>query len=202
MSAKNCPCEPCRTINLARTRERKPDMQLYDKCKMRQPCIPIAELPVNPVCIKVCDREEYIRCTCPKPTVKTYPHIGHGKLMYVVKAGLLAGAVYFTYAQGIWGDQRDVDECMRRWQEYMRSLSTRRPPTFDKCGKVVAKETSDTILGPLYNMYKAAVTTVFAGVVKFPSIIKCMYLDYQKTMMQKEIEEAKERKIRRKSSGY
>lgn len=53
------------------------------------------------------------------------------------QAGLLAGAVYFTYKQGIWGDQQDVTECIKRWREYVRSINTRRPPTFDSKGCVV-----------------------------------------------------------------
>lgn len=53
------------------------------------------------------------------------------------QAGILAGALYWTVRQGVWGDQQDVTETVRRWQEYIRSINTRRPPTFDKCGNVI-----------------------------------------------------------------
>lgn len=56
------------------------------------------------------------------------------------QAGILVGAVYFTYSQGVWGDQQDVTECLRRWAEYIRSINTRRPPTFDQCGKVIVRK--------------------------------------------------------------
>lgn len=57
------------------------------------------------------------------------------------QAGILAGSLYWTVRQGVWGDQQDVTETMRRWQEYIRSINTRRPPTFDKCGNVVVSYT-------------------------------------------------------------
>lgn len=53
------------------------------------------------------------------------------------QAGIIVGSLYFTYTQGVWGDQRQVTECIRRWQEYYRSINTRRPPVFDKCGNVI-----------------------------------------------------------------
>lgn len=56
------------------------------------------------------------------------------------QAGILVGSVYFTYSQGVWGDQQDVTECIKRWQEYIRSINTRRPPTFDQCGNVIVRK--------------------------------------------------------------
>lgn len=55
------------------------------------------------------------------------------------QAGILIGAVYFTYTQGVWGSQQESTECIRRWQEYLRSLNTRRPPNFDRCGNVIVR---------------------------------------------------------------
>ncbi|XP_049878076.1 uncharacterized protein LOC126375221 [Pectinophora gossypiella] len=194
-------CEAARTINMAKyIQQHKPNMQIYEKCvPPPPPCISLPEMPVNPTCIRVCNKEEYKLRTCPPKISLPHVPIGHGKLMYAVKAGLLVGAVYFTYSQGVWGDQQDVTECARRWQEYMRSFNTRRPPNFDKCGKVIVKETTDSLIAPLYAIYKELVTTIFAGVVKFPTILKCMYTNYLKALEQKDLEEAKERKIRKKS---
>ncbi|KOB72629.1 Interleukin-12 receptor subunit beta-2 [Operophtera brumata] len=115
-------CDVCRTINLAKHVKPNPDMQMYDKCSppVKVDCGRVTQLPLNPTCIRVCTKEEY--------NLKK----GGKKI-----AGILVGAVYFTYSQGVWGEQRDVTECIRRWQEYVRSINTRRPPTFDSCGKVI-----------------------------------------------------------------
>ncbi|XP_050354443.1 uncharacterized protein LOC126776185 [Nymphalis io] len=195
-------CEACRTINLAKhINHPKPDMQIYDKCSPIQKieCSRVTELPLHPTCIKVCTKEEYnLRKSGKKPVLPKMPY-AHGKLMYAVKAGILVGAVYFTHTQGIWGDQQDVTECIRRWQEYIRSINTRRPPTFDQCGNVIRKECSESLLAPLYAMYKSFVTTCFSGVVKVPLIIKCAYIDYLKALERRQAELDKERKIKKKS---
>ncbi|XP_038206962.1 uncharacterized protein LOC119828782 [Zerene cesonia] len=197
-------CEPCRTINLAKhVKQPKTDMQIYEKCSPTQKfdCPRVTELPLHPTCIKVCTREEYEARKCGRTLElpKIGPVYAHGKLMYAVKAGILVSAVYFTYTQGIWGNQQDVTECIRRWQEYIRSINTRRPPTFDHCGNVIRKESSESILAPLYSMYKSLVTTCFSGVVKVPLLIKCAYLDYLKALEKMKDDEARERKIRKKS---
>ncbi|KAG6463158.1 hypothetical protein O3G_MSEX013708 [Manduca sexta] len=133
-------CDVCRTINLAKhVKHPKPDMQIYEKCRPveKVPCTRVTELPLNPTCIKVCTKEEYKLKKGGKTVVPRMPYYAHGKLLYAVKAGLLVGSVYFTYTQGVWGDQQDVTECLKRWQEYIRSINTRRPPTFDQCGNVI-----------------------------------------------------------------
>ncbi|OWR46979.1 uncharacterized protein LOC116773337 [Danaus plexippus] len=196
-------CEACRTINLAKNvNQPKPDMQIYEKCSPTQKiCSRVPELPIHPTCIKVCSKEEYkLRKSGKKLTlpVKTVP-CPHGKLMYAVKAGILVGAVYFTYTQGVWGDQRDVTECIRRWQEYIRSINTRRPPVFDQCGNVIKKESSESIIAPMYLIYKRIVTTCFEGIVKFPMILKCAYIDYIKALERRQAELDQERKIRKRS---
>lgn len=66
--------------------------------------------------------------------------------MALWQAGILVGSVYFTCSQGVWGNQQDVTECLKRWQEYARSINTRRPPTFDHCGKVVVSTRLHAIL--------------------------------------------------------
>ncbi|KAJ0173801.1 hypothetical protein K1T71_010950 [Dendrolimus kikuchii] len=193
-------CDVCRTINLAKhVKQPKPDMQMYEKCSPveKMPCSRVTELPLNPTCIKVCTREEY-KMKRSKPIVPRLPYYAHGKLMYVVKAGILVGSVYFTYTQGVWGDQQDVTECIRRWQEYVRSINTRRPPTFDQCGNVIRKDSTESILAPMYALYKGVVTTCCAGVVKVPLLIKCAYVDYLKALAKKREEEDKERKIRKR----
>ncbi|KAM3958096.1 uncharacterized protein ACR2FA_007890 [Aphomia sociella] len=195
-------CEACRTINLAKhVKHPKPDMQIYEKCSPAETldCARVTELPLNPTCIKVCSKEEYqLRKSGKKLTMPKMPlPYEHGKLMYAVKAGILVGAVYFTYTQGVWGGQQDVTECIRRWQEYIRSINTRRPPIFDKCGNVIRKENSESVLAPFYSMYKEVVTTCFAGVVKVPLLIKCAYIDYLKALAKKEEEANRERKIRK-----
>ncbi|KAI8425351.1 hypothetical protein MSG28_007112 [Choristoneura fumiferana] len=196
------PCEACRTINLAKDPKLKPDMQMYDKCSPTKKidCGRVTELPIKPTCIKVCTKEEYHEMRMGgKKVVKVGPlGYGHGKMMYAIKAGLLVGAVYFTYTQGVWGDQQDVTECMARWSEYVRSLNTRRPPVFDACGKVIRKENPESIIAPLYSMYKEFVTNFFSGVVKLPLVVKCAYFDYLKEMERKAQEDLKERRIRRK----
>ncbi|CAH2045941.1 unnamed protein product, partial [Iphiclides podalirius] len=121
----------------------------------------------------------------------------HGKLMYAVKAGILVGTAYFTYAQGVWGDQNDVTECIRRWQEYIRSINTRKPPIFDQCGNVIKKENNESLLAPVYSIYKSCVTTCFSGVAKMPLVIKCAYIDYLKALERKRAEEEKERKLKK-----
>ncbi|XP_026315022.1 uncharacterized protein LOC113226565 isoform X2 [Hyposmocoma kahamanoa] len=145
----------------------------------KQPSIdPYNKMPMNPACIKVCSKEEYWkRVRGIKPPKPPLPHIGHGKIIYLVKAGILAGSLYWTVRQGVWGDQQDVTETMRRWQEYIRSINTRRPPAFDKCGNVILKE-QDSIISPIYALYKSFVTNIFSGIYKFPVVIKCMYIDY------------------------
>ncbi|CAG9789104.1 unnamed protein product [Diatraea saccharalis] len=144
LKADRIRCEACRTINLAKhVKYPKPDMQLYDKCSPAQriDCSQIPELPIRPTCIKVCTKEEYNLRKSGKKTVTKIPvpYYPHGKLMYAVKAGILVGAVYFTYTQGIWGNQQDTTECIRRWQEYFRSINTRRPPSFDQCGRIIVR---------------------------------------------------------------
>ncbi|RVE40438.1 hypothetical protein evm_014913 [Chilo suppressalis] len=135
-------CDACRTINLANhVKFPKPNMEIYEKCSPTQriDCSQIPELPIRPTCIKVCSKEEYkLRKSGKKITVAKIPY-PHGKLMYAVKAGILVGAVYFTYTQGVWGDQQDTTECIRRWQEYFRSINTRRPPSFDQNGLVIVR---------------------------------------------------------------
>ncbi|CAF4798153.1 unnamed protein product [Pieris macdunnoughi] len=197
-------CEPCRTINLAKhIKQPKPNMQVYEKCSPTHKfdCPRVTELPLHPTCIKVCTKEEYEARTCPgKVQVpKIGPVYAHGKLMYALKAGILVGAVYFTYTQGVWGDQQDVTECISRWQEYIRSINTRRPPIFDMCGNVIRKESTESLLAPAYAMYKSIVTTCFSGVVKVPLLVKCAYLDYLKAIEKMKDEEARERQIRKKS---
>ncbi|XP_047994776.1 uncharacterized protein LOC125232966 isoform X2 [Leguminivora glycinivorella] len=135
-------------------------------------------------------QEELPSEMCPVP-------YGHGKLMYAVKAGLLAGAVYFTYTQGVWGDQRDVNEAIARWQEYIRSMNTRRPPIFDKCGHVIKKDNPESVIAPAYALYKHFVTLCFSGIVKLPQILKCQYLDYLKAIEKKKLDEIRERKLRK-----
>ncbi|CAK1583353.1 unnamed protein product [Parnassius mnemosyne] len=196
-------CEPCRTINLAKhVRQPKPDMQVYEKCTPTQKieCSRVTELPIHPTCLKVCTKEEYCMLQSGKkyalPKKMSVPY-AHGKLMYAVKAGILVGAVYFTYTQGVWGDQQDVTECIRRWQEYMRSINTRRPPVYDRCGNVVREENAESFLAPLYSIYKNFITTSFAGVVKVPLIVKCAYLDYLKALERKQADEEKERKLKK-----
>ncbi|XP_050666103.1 uncharacterized protein LOC126966185 [Leptidea sinapis] len=204
LSPSRIRCEACRTINLAKhLNQPKPNMQVYDKCSptQRVACPQVPELPLQPTCIKVCTKEEYRAKTCPglygpKKVPLTYPH---GKLMYGVKAGILLGAVYFTYSQGIWGDQQDVTECLCRWQEYIRSINTRRPPVFDEFGNVIRKEATESILAPAYSIYKTIVTTCFAGVVKVPVLMKCAYVDYLKALKKKQEHDDRERKIRKKS---
>ncbi|KAL0869356.1 hypothetical protein ABMA27_007607 [Loxostege sticticalis] len=161
--------------------------------------ISFSELALNPTCIKVCTREEYnLRKSGKKLTMPKMPlPYGHGKIMYAVKAGILVGAVYFTYTQGIWGDQQDVTECIRRWQEYLRSINTRRPPTFDARGCVIKKDNNESLLAPVYMIYKEIVTSCFSGVVKVPLLIKCAYVDYLKALERKEAEAALERKIKK-----
>ncbi|XP_034833820.1 uncharacterized protein [Maniola hyperantus] len=195
-------CEGCRTINLAKTGSHpKPDMQMYDKCSPSQriDCPQVAESPIHPTCIKVCSKEEYNLKKSPKKAAKIPLPYAHGKLMYAVKAGLLVGTVYFTYSQGVWGDQQDVTECVRRWQEYIRSINTRRPPVFDQCGNVIRKESSESIFAPVYAIYKYCVTTCFSGVVKVPLLVKCAYVDYLQALERRKDELAKERQIRRTS---
>ncbi|XP_028165925.1 uncharacterized protein LOC135080751 [Ostrinia nubilalis] len=203
LKADRIRCEACRTINLAKQiRQQKPDMQIYDKCTpaAKIDCSRIPEMAINPTCIKVCTREEYkLRKSGKKLTMPKMPlPYGHGKLMYAVKAGLLVGAVYFTYTQGVWGDQQDVTECIRRWQEYLRSINTRRPPTFDQRGCVVKKDNNESLLAPLYMLYKDIVTSCFSGVVKVPLLVKCAYVDYLKALERKEAEAALERKIKKR----
>ncbi|KPJ10061.1 hypothetical protein RR48_05696 [Papilio machaon] len=191
-------CEPCRTINLAKhINQPKPDMQIYDKCTppRKIECGRVTELPIHPTCINICTKELQLKSAKKLPKV-TAPY-AHGKLMYLVKAGILVGTAYFTYSQGVWGDQNDSTECIRRWQEYMRSINTRKPPLFDKCGRVVKKENNESLLAPLYSFYKSFVTTCFSGIVKIPVHVKCAYLDYLKALERKEAEEAKERKLRK-----
>ncbi|XP_053613908.1 uncharacterized protein LOC128677230 [Plodia interpunctella] len=194
-------CEACRTINLAKHAQHpKVDMQIAEKCVPGKVCLPVTELPLNPTCIKVCDREEYLLRHSGKPLTVPKPPIpyAHGKLMYGVKAGILVGAVYFTYTQGIWGDQQDVTECLRRWSEYVRSINTRRPPSFDLCGNVIKKENPESIFAPIYMMYKEVITTCFEGVVKVPLLVKCAYVDYLEAMKKKYEQEVLERKIRKR----
>ncbi|XP_026734494.1 uncharacterized protein LOC113498616 [Trichoplusia ni] len=195
-------CDVCRTINLAKhVKHPKPDMQMYEKCTPveKYSCPRVAELPLKPTCIKVCSREEFkLKRSGQAVVMPRMPHYVHGKLLYAVKAGILIGSVYFTYTQGVWGDQQEVTECLRRWQEYIRSINTRRPPIFDHCGNVIKKDTVESFVAPLYAMYKSAVTTCFAGVVKVPLIIKCAYLDYLKALEKKHEEAALERKLKRK----
>ncbi|XP_075982759.1 uncharacterized protein LOC142980997 [Anticarsia gemmatalis] len=202
-SKKRASCDVCRTINLAKhVNAPKPDMQQYDKCVPvnKFPCPRVTELPLNPTCIKVCSKEEYkIRKSGSKPLAPKMPYYVHGKLMYAVKAGILIGSVYFTYTQGVWGDQRDVTECLKRWSEYIRSLNTRRPPAFDHCGKVIKKESVESLIAPLYALYKNFVTTCFSGVVKVPVLVKCAYFDYLKALERKHQEEVKERRIRKRA---
>ncbi|KAL4711745.1 hypothetical protein ACJJTC_015811 [Scirpophaga incertulas] len=195
-------CEACRTINLAKNmRAQKPDMQVSEKCTplKRPDCSQIPEQRINPTCIRVCSKEEYkLRKSGKKAPPKiTVPHYAHGKFMYGVKAGLLVGAVYFTYTQGVWGDQQDVTECIRRWQEYIRSINTRMPPSYDQCGKVIRKDNQESLLAPIYTMYKEIVTSCFSGVVKVPLLVKCAYIDYLKALERKEKEAVMERKIKR-----
>ncbi|XP_068619394.1 uncharacterized protein [Battus philenor] len=195
-------CEPCRTINLAKQiKQPKPDMQIYDKCAPTQKieCSRVTELPIQPTCLKICRKEDL---EVKKPGTKKMPKVpyAHGKLMYAVKAGILVGAVYFTHSQGVWGGQKDVTECVHRWQEYMRSINTRKPPVFDKCGNVVRKESCESLVAPLYSLYKSLVTTCFSGIVKVPMIIKCAYIDYLKALERKEAEEVKERKLKKERS--
>ncbi|XP_023952978.2 uncharacterized protein LOC112056729 [Bicyclus anynana] len=195
-------CEACRTINLAKAGSQpKPDMQMYEKCSptKRLVCPPVAEFPVQPTCIKVCSKEEYNMKKSPKKVTKIPLPYAHGKLMYAVKAGILVGSVYFTYSQGVWGNQQDVTECIRRWQEYIRSINTRRPPVFDQCGKVIRRDSSESILAPAYAIYKYVVTTCFSGVVKVPLLIKCAYINYLKALERRRDELDKERKIRKTS---
>ncbi|CAB3246347.1 unnamed protein product [Arctia plantaginis] len=196
-------CDVCRTINLAKhVKQPKPEMHIYDKCTPVQKfvCPTVTELPLKPTCIKICTKEEYkIRKTGHKPLQYKPPYYGHGKCMYAVKAGILAGSIYFTYTQGIWGDQREVTECLRRWSEYIRSLNTRRPPTFDHCGNVIKKDSVDSLLAPVYNLYKSFVTTCFSGVVKVPLLIKCAYLEYLKELERKHADAVKERQIRKRA---
>ncbi|XP_022817387.1 uncharacterized protein LOC111350187 [Spodoptera litura] len=193
-------CDVCRTINLARhVKHPKPDMQIYEKCTPTQKYSIREDSHLHPTCIKVCTREEYkLKKSGQTVAVPRVPHYVHGKLMYAIKAGIIVGSLYFTYTQGVWGDQRQVTECIRRWQEYYRSINTRRPPIFDKCGNVIKKDTVESILGPVYAMYKSAVTTCFAGVVKVPLLIKCAYFDYLKALEKKQEEEARERKLKKK----
>ncbi|XP_060805305.1 uncharacterized protein LOC106129496 [Amyelois transitella] len=196
-------CEACRTINLAKhVKHPKPDMQIYEKCTPEKICVPVQEVPLNPTCIKVCDKEEFKLRKSGKAKKIAMPKMplpyAHGKLMYAVKAGILVGAVYFTYTQGVWGDQQDVSECLRRWSEYIRSINTRRPPSFDLCGNVIKKESTESILAPIYLMYKEVVTTCFSGVVKVPLLFKCAYVAYLDAMKKKEEQANIERKIRKR----
>ncbi|XP_035449467.1 uncharacterized protein LOC118275565 [Spodoptera frugiperda] len=193
-------CDVCRTINLAKhLKHPKPNMQMYEKCPQTEKYSIREEYHLHPTCIKVCTKEEYkMKKSGQSPVVPRVPHYVHGKLMYAVKAGIIVGSLYFTYTQGVWGDQRQVTECIRRWQEYYRSINTRRPPVFDKCGNVIKKDTVESILGPAYSLYKSAVTTCFAGVVKVPLLIKCAYFDYLKALEKKAEEEARERKLKKK----
>ncbi|XP_063539291.1 uncharacterized protein LOC134748437 [Cydia strobilella] len=195
-------CEACRTINLATDKYNpKPSMELYNKCTpVRKPDCGgrFTELPLNPTCIRVCPRHEVLARMKGELPPKMCPvPYGHGKLMYAVKAGLLVGAVYFTYTQGVWGDQRDVTEAIARWQEYIRSMNTRRPPVFDKCGLVIKKENPESIIAPAYALYKHFVTLCFAGIVKLPQILKCQYLEYLKAIHKKKLDEIRERKLRK-----
>ncbi|CAG4931106.1 unnamed protein product [Parnassius apollo] len=202
MADNKVKCEPCRTINLAKhVNQLKPDMQIYEKCMPTQKieCSRVTELPIHPTCLKVCTKEEYSMLQSGKKhaSPKMSVPYAHGKLMYAVKAGILVGAVYFTYAQGVWGNQQDVTECVRRWQEYMRSINTRRPPVYDRCGHVVREENTESLLAPFYSIYKNFITTSFAGVVKIPLIVKCAYLDYLKALEKKQADEEKERKLKK-----
>ncbi|KAJ8713840.1 hypothetical protein PYW08_007460 [Mythimna loreyi] len=193
-------CDVCRTINLAKHLKRtKPDMQIYEKCTPSEKFCPASpHHPLTPTCIKVCSKEEYkIRKGGKTVALPSIPHYVHGKLMYAIKAGIIVGSIYFTYTQGVWGDQRDVTECVRRWQEYVRSINTRRPPVFDQCGNVIRKDTVENVMGPVYTMYKSAVTTCFAGVVKVPILIKCAYFDYLKALEKKKDDYEKEKKIKK-----
>lgn len=194
-------CDVCRTINLARhVKHPKPDMQMYEKCTPAEKFCVRGDPPLHPTCIKVCTKEEYkMKKSGQSVVIPRKPHYAHGKLLYAVKAGIVVGSLYFTYTQGVWGDQRQVTECIRRWQEYFRSINTRRPPIFDKCGNVIKKDTVESLLGPLYSAYKSAVTTCFAGVVKVPLMIKCAYFDYLKALERKHEELVKERKLKKRS---
>ncbi|XP_004921809.1 uncharacterized protein LOC101740955 [Bombyx mori] len=195
-------CDVCRTINLANhVKQTKPNMQIYEKCSPAQKveCPRVTELPLSPTCIKVCSREEYKLRKSGKTITHRVPYYAHGKLLYAVKAGILVGTVYFTYTQGVWGDQQDVTECIKRWQEYIRSINTRRPPTFDQCGKVIRKESTESIVAPIYNIYKSLVTTCFSGVAKLPLVVKCAYIDYLEALEKRKEELEKERKIKKSS---
>ncbi|PZC74554.1 uncharacterized protein LOC110379533 [Helicoverpa armigera] len=193
-------CDVCRTINLAKhLKHPKPDMQMYEKCAPREKFCPQPDIPLHPTCIKVCSRHEYkMKKSGQTVAIPRMPYYVHGKLLYAIKAGIIVGSLYFTYTQGVWGDQREVTECLRRWSEYLRSINTRRPPVFDQCGNVIKKDTVETMAGPLYSIYKSAVTTCFAGVVKVPLLIKCAYFDYLKAMEKKKMEEEMERKLKKK----
>ncbi|CAG9105963.1 unnamed protein product [Plutella xylostella] len=191
------PCEPCRTINLAKPiKMDKPDMGMYEKdCSGIKVQCPQPDRPLRPTCIKVCTNENEKGKGVPRPPPP--PYYAHGKLMWGVKAGILAGAIYFTYKQGVWGDQREAMECLDRWSEYAKSLNTRRPPQFDKCGNVIKTEGGVSLLQPVYIIYKEIITTCFSGVVKIPMMIKCAYTDYV-TALERHWDDTKKKELEKK----
>ncbi|CAH0728112.1 unnamed protein product, partial [Brenthis ino] len=82
-----------------------------------------------------------------------------------------------------------------------RDRSGQRETSTLECGPKAEwrKESSESLLAPLYAMYKGFVTTCFAGVVKVPLIVKCAYIDYLKALEVRQAELDKERKIKKKA---
>lgn len=202
LKADRVRCGGCKTINLANTASHpKPNMEVYEK-----PCTPPVkmeckppDLVVHPTCIKVCSKDELKLCQQGKsmPLPKRPVIAPHGKIAYLVKAGILVGTAFFTYNQGVWGEQAQAVECWSRWKEYMKSINSRQPPTFDACGNVVKTEIGGSLIAPLYDFYKDIITSCFSGVVKLPQILKCAYIDYLKAAEKRKDELARERKLKK-----
>ncbi|GBP58395.1 hypothetical protein EVAR_40965_1 [Eumeta japonica] len=55
------------------------------------------------------------------------------------RACVLATVTWWTWNEGVWGDQRDAAECAARWREYIEAIHTRRPPAYDRCGRVIVR---------------------------------------------------------------
>ncbi|XP_058809645.1 uncharacterized protein LOC131674841 [Phymastichus coffea] len=108
-----------RTINLAEPCSRPQKLVSADVSK---PCphaeaLPTSCQPTRAVPVRICKRKDLERacqpkfCDCPqKAPPKTLKQVVCSWMVLGAKGALAAGLVYWTVAQGIWGDSHDSEE--------------------------------------------------------------------------------------------
>ncbi|XP_014219046.1 uncharacterized protein LOC106647252 [Copidosoma floridanum] len=129
------------TINLAKPCSRPRRVQKLVSAEPTSPCPQrsTSYQPTHPVPVRICRREDLERaclpkfCDCPqKQPPKTMKNYLCEMAVFGAKGAVAAGFIYWTVAEGFWGEPQDTEDMYTRMRETFASNSTLEEASFPR----------------------------------------------------------------------